>query len=121
MPKELMTFLIVFLVTVLLTTVMICYVILMYVFNLAKQYRVPTKSKDSGISLVIVIVWLLPGINVLFALLLAVAMSSPKLMSGVIFTSDLMTIEEMQQFDKDPTLKTAWQINKNHKRPGGAE
>ena len=121
MNNKLTVFLIIFLITVILTTVMICYVILMYVFNLAKQYRVPAKSKDAGISLVLVIMWLLPGINVLFALFLAIATSSPKLMSGVIFTSDLMSIEEMQQFDKDPTIKTAWKINKEHKRIGGLE
>lgn len=121
MNNKLTVFLIIFLITVILTTIMICYVTLMYMFNLAKQYRVPAKSKDTGIGLVIVIVWLLPGINVFFALLLAVAVSSPKLMSGVIFTSDLMTIEEMQQFDKDPTLETAWKINKEHKRIGGSE
>lgn len=109
-------FLIIFLSTIVLTLFMLCYIVCAWVFTLAKQHRVPIGHYDAKLTLLSFVLIIFPIINVLFALLLAVAVSSPRISEALLASSEDMLEEEVVKFDNHPTVFTALRIATKHVR-----
>ncbi len=107
-------FLIIFLTTLVLSLFMTCYVVAMYALTLAKAHKVPQKQHNFGLALVCTVIFLIPGINILFGLVLAVGMSSPQVLTNLMLNADNMTESEIELFDNNPKLSTAIRIFREH-------
>ena len=87
-----------------------CYVAAVYALTLAKAHKVPQKSSNFGFALL----FLIPGINLLLGMLLAVSLSSSQVLTNLMLNADNMTEDEIDKFDNNPKLGTAIRIFKNH-------
>lgn len=103
-------FLLIFLVTILLSLFMSCYVAAVYALALAKAHKVPHTSSNLGFALL----FLIPGINLLLGMLLAVSLSSSQVLDHLMLNADNMTEDEIEKFDNNPKLSTAIRIFHNH-------
>lgn len=103
-------FLLIFLVTTLLSLFMGCYVAAVYALALAKAHKVPKTTSNFGFALV----FLIPGINLLLGMLLAVSLSSSQVLDHLMLNADNMTEDEIEKFDNNPKLGTAIRIFHNH-------
>ena len=93
---------------------MACYVAAMYALTLAKAHKVPQKQHNFGLALVYTVIFLIPGINLLLGLVLAVGMSFPQVLANLMLNADNMTEAEIKLFDNSPKLSTAIRIFKHH-------
>ena len=107
-------FLIIFLTTLIISLFMSCYVAAMYALTLAKAHKVPQKQHNFGLALVYTVIFLIPGINILFGLILAIGMSFPQVLTNLMLNADNMTEAEIELFDNSPKLSTAIHIFREH-------
>jgi hypothetical protein len=81
-----------------------------YAITLAKAHKVPQKTSNFSF----VLLFLIPGINILLGLLLAVSLSSSQVLTQLMLNADNMTEDEIEKFDNNPKLSTALRIFYNH-------